>query len=123
MVTGNGWIPLFGHILSYAWDVNGFLRRCEQTYGPIFKIQFFSSRFILLSDRELVTEFMAAEEEDMSFFAIFKVLYFYDVYACNKLPFQELVSLVMKKGVAANWRGIKSIGSLVDNEGRVMLER
>lgn len=49
--TAPGAIPLLGHALSYKKDPAGFLRSCQKTAGPLFRLNLAGQRMILVTDR------------------------------------------------------------------------
>lgn len=80
--------------------MSAFLRRCEAKYGPIFSIQLFRSNFIILTSREFAPDFFAGRESSLSFYAIFERLYFYEVYPCRTLQFQDMTQIIIRSTLA-----------------------
>lgn len=123
MVTGNGWLPLLGHGLSFVYDMNGFLARCETQFGPIFKFQVFLKNFVIITDREFVRDFQAAKEEEMSICRIFEQMYFYEMHSSNKISFEDVIRIVIRKGVAANWTGGGDTAQKMGIDAKKLFER
>lgn len=68
--TVPGELPWLGHALAYKKDPIGFLRKCEQTVGPVFRINLAGRRLLVVTggggdddDRSLV-RFVARQPDE-----------------------------------------------------------
>lgn len=92
----NGKLPYFGHGIAFSRDIIGFVKKCYQNYGKIFRIQIYNKDMIVVCDHDMKKEYFKAVEDDMSLYGILDNLYFANAFSddANNLP--TIISMVKK---------------------------
>ena len=79
VVTGG--LPFVGHGISFSKDIIGFVEKCREQYGNIFRVQIYRTDMIIVCDRSLVKEFFAKKETDFSLVDTLNRLFFGDAFS------------------------------------------
>jgi cytochrome P450 len=76
-----GCLPIVGHGLQFSKDIIGFVRACEKEYGNIFRVKIFRTDMIIICDREMLSEFFKASENNLSLYKTLNRLFFGSAFA------------------------------------------
>ena len=95
-------LPLVGHGPAFSKDIIGYIRKCQEEYGNIFRLQIFNKDMIVVCDRSLTNEFFKATEDKMSLYDVLDSLYFSDGFSDNPETLPLIIKMV-KSTIAVNF--------------------
>ena len=109
--TVKGGYPLIGHGLEFSKDVLGFMEKCYQDYGKIFKINVFGLNMTMVCDRNLVVQLLKEKEDNLSLYDVFDRILFFDSFMSNtkdKFEYMKIIREVITLNFNAFMPKIKS---------------
>lgn len=91
----SGCLPLIGHSIALK-DMSGFLQKCYEKYGKIFKIKMFRVTLVVVADRSYAMEFFKAKEDQLSFYGMLNRIYLGRAFEMSALTMENMMALVKK---------------------------
>ena len=90
----SGGLPIIGHGFAFSADVVGFVKKCYQRYGKVFKFKIFNKNIVVICDHNLKKEFFKDTEENMSLYQLLTNLYFADAFSDDPKNLPIIIKLV-----------------------------
>lgn len=92
----DGELPFVGHGIHFSKDIIGFVEKCCQKYGKIFRVKIFRTDMIIICDRTLLKEFFGSRESDLSLNHTLNRLFFGNAFAQDENFLHTIITLVRK---------------------------
>jgi cytochrome P450 len=74
-IVEDDYLPFVGQGFAFSKDIIGFIKKCYEKYGPVFRIKIFRTDLIVVCDPSLVKEYFAVRENNMSMYKVLDRLY------------------------------------------------
>lgn len=116
--TVKGALPLLGHVLQFRYDMLGFIKKCRQEYGDIFKIRIFLVDMVVICNRDHQKEFFSDKESQMSLYQVLDRLYFADAFSDDTTRFLDNIKLI-KSSIAVDY---ESFIVKIEEEAKKMIK-
>lgn len=91
-----GGLPFVGHGIEFSKDIIGFVEKCYEKYGPIFRVKIFRTDMVIVCDRTLIKEFFAKKESDFSLVKTLNRLFFGDAFSEDEEFLSTIMGVVKK---------------------------
>lgn len=91
-----GCYPIVGHGITFSKDIIGFVRRCYNDYGKIFRIKVFNRNMVVICDRSMIDEFFKAKEETFSLYDVLTDLFFADAFSDDPSSLSTIINIVKR---------------------------